>query len=50
MNTKRKILLTDVTGYTGGELIKKLESEGHAINCFERDAAKLKTAGANTAV
>jgi len=37
-----KILLTGATGYVGGRLLKKLESEGHQLRCLARNPEHLK--------
>ncbi|MFA7002195.1 MAG: NAD-dependent epimerase/dehydratase family protein, partial [Candidatus Omnitrophota bacterium] len=37
-----KILLTGATGYVGGRLLKKLESQGHAVRCLARHPEYLK--------
>ena len=37
-----KILLTGATGYVGGRLLKKLESEGYAVRCLARRPEYLK--------
>lgn len=37
-----KILLTGATGYVGGRLLKKLESEGYAVRCLARRTEYLK--------
>ena len=50
MKEKRKILLTGATGYVGGELLKELESAGHAVNCLVRNPGKLDATGARTTV
>lgn len=50
MKAKRKILLTGATGYIGGELLKKLESDGHEVHCLVRNRDKLGATGAGTTV
>lgn len=45
---KKRILLTGATGYVGGKLLKRLEAEGHEINCLVRDPSKLESLGPNT--
>lgn len=50
MKAKQKILLTGATGYVGGELLKKLELEGHEVNCLVRNPDKLKETGIHTTV
>ena len=37
----KTVLITGATGYIGGELLKKLESAGHEINCLVRNPDKL---------
>ena len=37
-----KILLTGASGYVGGRLLKKLESQGHAVRCLARRPEYLK--------
>jgi len=37
-----KILITGATGYVGGRLLKKLESEGRAVRCLARRPEYLK--------
>ena len=37
-----KILLTGATGYVGGRLLNKLESQGYAVRCLARRPEYLK--------
>ncbi len=37
-----RILLTGATGYVGGRLLKKLESQGHTVRCLARRPEYLK--------
>lgn len=37
-----KILITGATGYVGGRLLKKFESEGHSVRCLARRPKYLK--------
>lgn len=39
---KTKILITGATGYVGGRLLKKLESEGYSLSCLARRPDYLK--------
>ncbi len=41
MAEKKKILLTGATGYIGGKLLRRLELEGHAVNCLVRNPGRL---------
>ncbi len=50
MREKHKILLTGATGYIGGKLLKRLELEGHSVNCLARNPDALKDTGVNTRV
>ncbi len=50
MRRKHKILLTGATGYVGGKLLRKLEAEGHEINCLVRNPDKLARHGPFTTV
>ena len=50
MDEKKKILLTGATGYVGGKLLKRLELDGHDINCLVRDSSKLGSVGVKTEV
>jgi uncharacterized protein YbjT (DUF2867 family) len=49
-NTKPPILLTGATGYVGGLLLGRLESEGERVRCLVRSPAKLPTHGAGVEV
>lgn len=42
MDDRPLILLTGVTGYVGGRLLRVLEGEGHRVRCMARRAAFLK--------
>ncbi|WP_372795504.1 NAD(P)H-binding protein [Pontiella sp.] len=48
--SKHKILLTGATGYVGGKLLRRLEADGHEINCLVRDPGKLQRPGPDTHV
>jgi len=50
MAEMKKILLTGATGYVGGKLLKRLELDGHAVNCLVRDSTKLDPVGLKTRV
>ncbi|NNJ70348.1 MAG: NAD(P)H-binding protein, partial [Kiritimatiellales bacterium] len=41
MRKKHKILLTGATGYVGGKLLRRLELDGHQVNCLVRNPKKL---------
>ncbi len=50
MKKNETILVTGATGYVGGQLLKRLELDGHAINCLVRNRGKLATTGSKTNV
>ncbi|WP_372808358.1 NAD(P)H-binding protein [Pontiella sp.] len=47
---KHNILLTGATGYVGGKLLKRLESQGHQVNCLVRTPSKMGHTGRLTNV
>ena len=47
---KMKIMLTGATGYVGGLLLRRLEAEGHEINCLVRDGSRLQTHSGSVSV
>jgi uncharacterized protein YbjT (DUF2867 family) len=50
MKTNRKILLTGASGYVGGELLKRLETAGHEVNCLVRRPENFPACGPRTHV
>lgn len=47
---KHRILITGATGYVGGKLLRRLEHDGHEVNCLVRNPFKLKNPGPNTRI
>ncbi|WP_372846911.1 NAD(P)H-binding protein, partial [Pontiella sp.] len=47
---KHNILLTGATEYVGGKLLKRLESQGHQVNCLVRTPSKMGHTGRLTNV
>lgn len=50
MTKKKTILLTGATGYVGGNLLKRLQMEGHHVRCLARNPENLDVEDKSTEV